>query len=201
MPPRPANPFRQFVSHMVGHVSQGFVTDDAVTTHAVRIVGRIQEHLFGRWAAAQQTRLRCAVAFRDFRTGAIVGCSTPMSAACMVCGQPVCLDHAAVLVEQGDLCCFGCIELAKQARGAVPAEATTVEDEAERKLRQRYLRLLKLTGEPDEEEIRVAYKREAAKWHPDRHQGAAKKKKAEARFKEIGQARDYLISRAERRAA
>jgi len=43
-------------------------------------------------------------------------------------------------------------------------------------------------------EIKSAYKKAALKWHPDRHSGGTeeKKKEAEAKFKEIGDAFELL---------
>lgn len=202
------NPFQMLVSQMLGQASRGFQHDDPQATFAVRMIGRFQEHLFGRWHMAQSTQLPCAVSFQNFHTGQVTPCHQPMAGTCAVCSQPCCLDHASVLIESGDLVCFGCIELAKQAhaggatagphRQQAPPRGPNPEDQ--RKLRRKYLRLLKLKGEPTEDEIRAAYRREAAKAHPDKHP-EDKKDQAHKRFVELGAARDFLIAQCQRRAA
>jgi len=58
-----------------------------------------------------------------------------------------------------------------------------------------YYRVLGLTPEAAEEEIRRAYRRLALQWHPDRNRGDAK---AEERFKEISEAYAVLIDPAKR---
>lgn len=59
--------------------------------------------------------------------------------------------------------------------------------------------LLEVSKDADEEAIKKAYKKQAVKWHPDKHQGASKAE-AEERFKEISRAYSVL-SNPEKRAA
>lgn len=196
------SPFDALLSLAVGQASRQFVGVDPTTTVVVRLAGRLQEHVFGRWREAAATRLPCAVRFQA-NNGAVAVCTESMIGACVCCRQPVCIEHANVSLSTGDPICFGCIELARQSRASDPAGApppAQVNVEQERKLRRKYLRLLKLKGQPTEDEIRQAFKREAAKAHPDR-QPAADKDKAHKRFVQLGTARDWLLERARKDAA
>ena len=49
--------------------------------------------------------------------------------------------------------------------------------------------------EATEDEIKKAYRKLAMKWHPDRHNGAEEKKKAEVNFKRVYDAYDALKQR------
>ncbi len=196
------SPFDALLSLAVGQASRQFVGVDPTTTAVVRMAGRLQEHVFGRWRAAGETRLPCAVRFQA-HNGTVGVCTAAMIGACICCEYPVCIEHANVSLATGDPICFGCIELARQARASTPRgapQSTQVNVEQERKLRRKYLRMLKLKGQPSEDEIRQAFKREAAKAHPDR-QPAADKDKAHKRFVELGTARDWLLERARKDAA
>lgn len=184
------------ISQVIGEFSQGITFEDPVRTAATRVLGRMQQHLFGRWAAASLTRISCSVRTRT--AGGFAVCKSTMAGTCVACLSPVCLAHGAVMIDSGELICFGCIEGARQQRAG---SAQQVNKEDDKKIHRKYMRWLKLKGEPTEQEIRAAFKREAAKVHPDRMQDEKQRAEAEARFKELGQARDWLIAHLPRRAA
>jgi len=191
-------PLPSLISQAVGQFSRQFSSQDPATTAAVRVLGLVQEHLFGRWAQAAQANIRCSVRF--VASGRMTPCRERMAGTCVACGGPVCLGHSAVTIEGGDLVCYGCVEVARQVRIGQPPPKANESEEEERALRRKYMRWLKLKGSPTEEEIKAAWKREAAKTHPDR-MPADKREAAEKRFKELGHARDWLVARAQRRAA
>jgi preprotein translocase subunit Sec63 len=66
-------------------------------------------------------------------------------------------------------------------------------DEAEE--RKRFLRVLGLKDPADWDEVHAAFRRLAAKWHPDKHQEPAKKAAADKKFKEINAAYQWLGQR------
>lgn len=51
-----------------------------------------------------------------------------------------------------------------------------------------YYEILGVSANATEQQIKEGYRREAMKWHPDRHEGAAAKGEAERRFKDLAQA-------------
>ncbi len=57
-----------------------------------------------------------------------------------------------------------------------------------------YYKILGVDKNASEDEIKKAYRKEALKWHPDRHvnDSEAKKKEAEEKFKEVAEAYDVL---------
>mmetsp|Transcript_11593 Transcript_11593/g.27014 ORF Transcript_11593/g.27014 Transcript_11593/m.27014 type:complete len:272 (+) Transcript_11593:137-952(+) len=63
---------------------------------------------------------------------------------------------------------------------------------------QDYYRILGVSRDASDEELKRAYRRLALKWHPDKHQGAAKSEAAE-RFKTLAEAY-HVLSRPELRA-
>jgi len=116
--------------------------------------------------------------------------------------------------ESGDLICFSCVATAQrvakesatskgatdysQAGNSTKARTSGIDDSE--KLRKKYLKMLKLSGSPTEDEIRTAFKREAAKAHPDRV-APERRQKAHEKFVALGQARDWLISDLNKKAA
>jgi DnaJ-class molecular chaperone len=63
------------------------------------------------------------------------------------------------------------------------------------------MRRLKLAGEePTEEEIKAAFRREAAKAHPDRVPPEGRKA-AHDKFVGLGEAKDWLLANKKRKAA
>lgn len=190
------------LSQVFGQAAAQVTTSDPETTVAIRILGRVQAHVFGRWRMAQRQGLGCELHFAPPGQPA-ARCRQPMIGLCSVCQRPVCLSHAAVHLETGTPLCFGCIELARSvtAQGHRSASAPPQADEQERtKLRRKHLRRLRLKGHPTEAEILAAFKRLAARAHPDR-QPPGQQAVATKRFKALGQSRDWLLSELKAQAA
>ena len=189
------------LSRAFGQASAAVVTENPETTVAIRIIGCIQAHVFGRWREAQRQGIGCALHFvAPDSTGR--RCGQPMVGLCSVCERPVCLNHCTIHVQSGTPVCLGCIELARQvtARGGAQTATGTASGADIAKLRRKYLRSLKLKGRPAEAEILAAFKREAARIHPDRVP-ESRKEAATKRFKELGVARDWLLEQLQNRAA
>ena len=179
------------LSQVFGQASATVVTSDPETTVAIRVLGRVQAHVFGRWREAQRQGLECEMHFAP--PGAESRkCTQPMIGLCSVCHRPVCLSHSAVHLETGTPLCFGCIELARQVnqRGGGPPPGTAAE---QAKLRRKHLRRLKLSGQPSESEILTAFRRIAAQTHPDRVP-AERKARAHKQFVALGASRDWLLN-------
>ena len=59
-----------------------------------------------------------------------------------------------------------------------------------------YYAILGVDKNADDDQLKKAYRKMAVKWHPDKNQD--KKEKAEAQFKEIGEAYDVLSDKNKR---
>lgn len=198
-------------SQIFGAASEHLPIEDPEVALTVRIMSRIQMHLQGAWRQARHMGIGCEQIVRS-QTGATSRCSEAMAGTCVACRRPVCIGHAAIVPESGDLVCFGCIGVAQKsakargpqeasASGAGAREAHSGDSEEDfDKLRRKYLRRLKLQGDPSEDEIKAAFRREAAKAHPDRAP-ADKRQKAHEKFVALGEARDWLLQHARKRAA
>lgn len=196
---------QSLVSQLFGAASEHLPIDDPEVAQAVRVISRVQMHLQGSWRHAQRMGISCEQHVRNAR-GELLRCIDQMSGTCVACRRPVCLHHAALVPESGDLLCFSCVGVAQKVareRGASPGPqpgATEKPSEDFEKLRRKYLKRLKLSGDPTEEEIKAAFRREAAKAHPDRAP-ADKRQKAHEKFVALGEARDWLLEHARKRAA
>lgn len=66
--------------------------------------------------------------------------------------------------------------------------------------RYAFIGIKKVGSKASEKEIRAAYKKLALEWHPDKHgESEEAKKKAEAKFKELGEALDVLTDEFKRK--
>ena len=201
-------------SQIFGQAADRIPIDNPEIAQAVRLVSKMQMHLQGSWRHAQHMGIHCeqhAVGPH----GDPLRCVEPMAGTCVACRKPVCLFHAGLIPENGDLICFGCVGVAQRAArqagndrrgpkdynappsGGPSAQASAESDE---KLRRKHMRRLKLTGDPTEADIRAAFKREAAKAHPDKAP-ADQRDKAHEKFVALGEARDWLLANLRKRAA
>lgn len=185
---------RQFFGQQRSPAQEGY------HAYAYRVLTRVQQLLAGPWHAAQTTHLPCAVHFRRQGDGALLRCTEPMTGACSVCNRPACLSHAMVGLENGELICLGCVEIARQNLGTPPDARESGNGDDFERLKRKHLRRLRLTGDPGEAEILAAFRREAAKAHPDK-QPEGRKAQAHKRFVLLGEARDWLVENLRRSAA
>lgn len=172
--------------------------------------GRLVVNAAPKWLPRLSFGFACSV---PQPTGA--ACPRPAIAACDVCQQPCCLDHARI-DQYGDAICYRCCIEAirrKQAEraGEVPpghgqgghahaghghgAPPPTPEKEL-----AWARKTLGVKKGADWEEVRAAHRRTSAKWHPDRHQGAGYAA-AEQKFKDVQRAFDLLTKEREKKEA
>lgn len=201
-------------SQLFGHAAEHIPVDDPEFAQAIRVLSKVQMHLQSTWKHGQRMGLHCEQQVRS-QNGELLRCVEPMASTCVACRRPVCLFHSAMVPETGDLICFSCIGGAQQtakarAAGRGPTDysqagsssksRTETPSEDEEKLRRKHLKRLKLTGEPTEDEIKAAFKREAAKAHPDRVP-PERRQKAHEKFVGLGEARDWLLAHQRKKAA
>lgn len=196
----------QAIGHAVQQAGEHAAVDDPEVRQAMGILGRVQQHLYGKWRDAQHSRVACAVRVNHPQFGPL-RCTEPMMGACVACTHPVCLEHASVTIATGDAICFACIELvrtkrAEQPRAQAPPPGAAPSPEDEKKIRRKHMRALGLKGHPTEKEIQAAFRNKAAKTHPDKAKPGPARDKAHHKFVALGTARDWLIEhRAPSRAA
>jgi len=82
---------------------------------------------------------------------------------------------------------------------ALKQELKNAKFELKKSKRKDYYRLLDVPRDADENAIKKAYRKQALKFHPDRHQSAEDKEEAERAFKEIGEAYAVLSDPQKRR--
>ena len=210
--------FSGIFSQIFGQAAEHLPIDDPEMAQAVRLISKVQMHLQSTWRHAQRTGIHCEQQVRSPH-GETLRCVEGMSGTCIACRRPVCLYHSAMVPENGDLLCFGCVGAAQRAaretassskakdynepppgrsRTETPSSGSAAEDTD--KLRKKFLRRLKLTANPTEAEIKSAFKREAAKAHPDKAP-AGQRDKAHEKFVSLGEARDWLLADLQRREA
>lgn len=130
------------------------------------------------------------------------GCGQPAIGLCVLCGRPVCLNHATVAIS-AEIVCFDCVRACrphiKPWRAPEPAAAGTngmsVDDACD---------LLGLepddvqSGEVSGKELKRAYRRASAEVHPDSipNADASARRRAAVRFRQVQQAYDLLKDRA-----
>lgn len=201
--------FSSLFSQIFGQAADHLPIDNPEVAQAVRLISKMQMHLQGPWRHAQHMGIHCEQQARS-PLGDSLRCTESMAGTCVACRKPVCLFHAAVVPENGDLLCFSCVGVAqkaarsganqKQAPNDYASSSKEPPREDEEKLRRKFMKRLKLTGDPSEAEIRAAFKREAAKAHPDRVP-PEQRDRAHQKFVGLGEARDWLLANMRKRAA
>ena len=194
-------PLESLFGQFVGRLAQSFSTGNPIWAELVRGFARISEHASGRWAQVGAAGIRCTTHTRP-PGGEVLACQSPAIAACISCGQPVCMTHAFLNVT-GEVVCGTCIhtKLLQGQPAARPGQevppAAPKEDRAA--LRKAYLRLLKLRGKVTADDVAKAYRKLAAQAHPDRH-ADTEKSAAQERFIALGKAKDWLLEEMKRKS-
>src|SRR5882724_10439957 len=167
------------------------------------------------WLPHLLTGIPCEVFFRDSASGLGMSCPSPAIAACSVCRKPTCLNHAFV-ARSGQAVCFPCVKQdiddhapkipwPSGTRGnpapgappggeepasryepgqhAPPSPPPDVRVSAARKV-------LKIKRNASWAQVEAAYKALLVKHHPDLN--PQDRARAEARFKEVRVAYDFL---------
>lgn len=204
---------QQFLGQLFGQAAQHAARhgglEDPEVRRGLQVLGNIQQHLYGRWLQARSTRVACSIRLNHPQHG-VLRCAESMAGLCTACDNPVCIEHAAVVVATGDPVCFACIDLARAAvteRGhAVPPGSSTgaadeIDAKQRTKLRRKYLRRLGLKANADQAQINAAFKKKAAAAHPDKAAPGPARDRAHERFVELGRAREWLLEDLEKREA
>jgi hypothetical protein len=156
-------------------------------------IAKLALHAAPKWLPRLSFGFPCHVA-TIVPDGPPIACVGAAVAACDVCAQPCCLDHARI-DQYGDAICYVCIVRARhwhqqylQAQQRMPPRRPPPPEEEIRWARTQ----LGVKQGATWEEIRVAHRKQSAKHHPDKQRTPEAKAKAEARFKEIQRALDVL---------
>lgn len=148
-----------------------------------------------KWLPRLAAQIPCEVPRRG-ADGAPARCGNVAIATCDVCGRPVCLEHSRVDFA-GAAICFPCVaRAAAEVRGGgwAPPAAQNGAEEARRppprpvtpdELARAHRRLGVALAATDAE-VRAAWRRKSARWHPDRKDGD------EAKFKAVQAAYDVI---------
>lgn len=165
-------------------------------------ITRLTTHAVPKWLPRLTMGFPCAVPV--YESGRYVGpCVHGAMAICDVCSQACCLGHCRI-DSFGDAICYLCVAHAVRTRSAAsaanggqpppgwnapPPQAKQAPHADEIAWARKILKV-KATASADE--IKTAWRKLSAEWHPDKHQGERAKAKAEAKFKEIQRAADLL---------
>lgn len=160
------------------------------------LLGTFGEAIATKWSLHVASAIRCGHQYRNNRQ-----CDELSVVVCEVCGCPCCLRHASIALETADAICARCVSAALRRRIAEDAASGTTgrwrqrassrTSKPEDLERARYLRALGLTGSPSWDEVHAAFRKLAAKEHPDRFR-AEERDAAEKRFADIVSAYEAL---------
>lgn len=157
-------------------------------------------HAAPKWLPRLSFGFPCQVPV--YQGGAPQGaCHRPAIAACDVCRQPCCLDHARI-DQFGDAICYLCVAEAIRSSKRSTAQPKSEAEAPDHDANMTWARkTLGVKADTDWIDVKAAHRKLSAKWHPDRHRGAKAQAKAEERFKEIQRAFEVLRRAQEKEAA
>ncbi len=194
----------------LGMIAEQAEPSDPLARDLLRWVGRIEQEAVERWRHVLMSGIRCVVP--DRKNGALLPCGDGAIAACAACYEPTCLRHAMV-ASNGDVVCLRCVnECVGVVRERVKAGGARPEQQNHARanhpgagedpvaLRKAHLKTLGLKDPADWEEIEAEYKALLKKWHPDRA-APGKREAAEAKFKKVRVAYDWLQANKDRKVA
>lgn len=145
----------------------------------------LQGHALKRWTPIVVSGARCSVR-KDKRPCGGIG-----MVACELCGQVVCLRHAAVACNATAICETCSDDYAEVVKGRAkerPEPEPAPGDPAAKK--RAALRKLGLAADSTWDEVKAEYRVLVKKYHPDKHHGASPsdRKKVEQKMREINDA-------------
>jgi hypothetical protein len=178
----------QFIGHLAGRFAQGVRPDDPVALMYAKVMRQFSEHALSKWAAVSAAGVRCAVGVRNTRTGHQKLCGEAAAGSCVVCHATVCVAHAMVSSRDGSLVCDGCVLGFRQAYSGASERS---EVSADSELQRKHLETLGLEEGATQGAVKHAFKELAKRHHPDGKSGHAREL-AEARFKVINEAYQWL---------
>lgn len=220
--------FREILFGVGAQMAQNVRTGNPTTEAYARGAASLMQHA-SKWSAVAASGIKCSVHTRT-PLGDIRPCSQPAISACVVCQQPTCFHHGMISPSDGAVICFACVGAAQQRRqeegppleesdpgiqcicrdpGSLdprcpvhggPRYGGAPQQDDETKLRRKFLRRLGLMQHASWSQIRAAHKALILENHPDRFQGAEKRKR-ERKVKLINEAFQWLKQYEERQAA
>lgn len=151
----------------------------------------VQAHALPKWGPVVAASIACT------KTGAKGKgfCTRQALAACLVCREAVCLEHA-VISPTADVACTECMhKMAERAIAERDAEQAQHGPPpgmpVDNRVRDSMLARLGLARGADEDDLRRAHKKLSAKWHPDRYSGQDRAH-AERQYKLVQEAFAFL---------
>jgi hypothetical protein len=189
----------ELLSRAAARAAESFQTDDPLVDSLVQYAARIQEHLFGRWIAFARSGVGCSI--HSGRPGEpLRPCHSPAIGGCVCCRKPVCIDHTMVGAD-GVLLCRACVvKHIPQSQQQQPPPPPPAAQPDRRRLREHHLQVLRLEGNPGEEEIMAAFKELARLYHPDTVP-EPERAAAHEQFVAVNNAKDFLLAELRRQAA
>lgn len=150
----------------------------------------VQAHAIPKWGPVVAASIACT---KNTTRGKF--CQRQALAACLVCREAVCLEHA-VISPTADVACTECMhkmaERALQERDQHEAQHGPPPGmPVDERVRDQMLARLGLPRGADPDELRRAHKKLSAKWHPDRYSGRDRAD-AERQYKLVQEAFAFL---------
>lgn len=94
-------------------------------------------------------------------------CQAPAVGLCLICRRPVCLNHSLVSVD-ASLVCYACMKVAAKVCKPWEPPAQHRKQQADKAGIGWAFKLLGVDDDATDEEIKKAYKRAVARYHPDK---------------------------------
>lgn len=147
-----------WISQIAGRFIQGVRPSDPLFRYYQEILTRFASHVVGPFSATGAAGVTCTVQLQGRAS-----CGEPAAGSCAICSQGVCLRHGCVWIEDGSIVCGNCV-----APLYTELEADTGHEVDAR--RGHHLKVLGFEPDaaPNDIDIRRAYKKLVAKYHPDK---------------------------------
>lgn len=164
-------------------------TDEKSQSFLVRVllpwIGGVAVAASQRWSLPARVR-RCIFSHTT-------GCTSAPVALCFGCSRPICMNHAFVAAD-ATIVCWECVRVGASAvssPGPTKKKNGGSAARSEKDAEWAY-RVLRVSPDASDEEIKAAYKAQCVKWHPDRAKNPSDARGHEEMFKTIQLAMDAV---------